>query len=411
MAVHTAERQRGYKGPALLSAGFRPFFLVAGVWAALAMLLWIGMLAGTLSLPSVLDPVAWHAHELIFGYGGAVVCGFLLTAVPNWTGRLPVTGAPLAGLAGLWIIGRVAVTLGAAVGPVITALADLAFPAALAAIIAREIIASGNRRNLPVLAICLLFMAGNAAFHWAAWAGGPATGSVGARLGIAALVILISLIGGRIVPSFTRNWLARQAPGPLPVPSGRFDAGVIAASVAALALWAARPEHPLTGAVMLIAGLAQSVRLSRWAGWRCLSEPLVWVLHLGYGFVPLGFVLIGSAILAPEIVPLTGALHVWLAGAVGLMTLAVMTRASLGHSGRPLTAGRVETAIYLLIVIAAAARLAAGFGGPGWLLYLAADAWIAGFGLFAVAYWPILTKPRAAAKKPQPRAHEKAADQ
>lgn len=400
MPTRSAKRQRTYSGPALFSVGFRPFFLLAGIWAALAMGLWIAMLAGRISLPSVFDPVAWHAHELIFGYAGAVVCGFLLTAIPNWTGRLPVTGAPLAVLAAIWVAGRIAVTLGEPLGAAPVALIDLAFPAALTAIVAREIIASGNRRNLPVLALCCVFLAGNAAFHWAAWTGGAAASAVGARVGIAALVILISLIGGRVVPSFTRNWLVKQAPGILPVPMGRFDAGVLGLSVVSLALWAPWPDQGMVGALLLLTGLAQLLRLARWAGWRCGSEPLVWILHLGYFFVPVGFLLVGGAIVAPDMMPATGALHSWLAGAVGLMTLAMMTRASLGHSGRALQARWDDTTNYLLILTATLTRIAAGFGGPGWLLHLAGGAWIAGFGLFAIAYWPVLTRPRLAPKQP-----------
>lgn len=400
MPATSAQQRRSYTGPAVLSVGFRPFFLLASIWAALAMVLWTGMLTGRVSLPSVFDPVAWHAHELIFGYGGAVVCGFLLTAIPNWTGRLPVTGTPLATLAAIWALGRVAVAIGEPLGAANTALADLAFPAALTAIVAREIIAGKNTRNLPVLAVCLMFLAGNAAYHWAAHTGGPASGEHGARIGIAALVILISLIGGRIVPSFTRNWLVKQGPGALPAPMGRFDRAVLGLSIAALATWVLWPEDRLIGTLLLIAGAAQVLRLSRWTVWRCLSEPLVWVLHLGYLFVPLGFLLVGGSLVMPNIIPATGALHAWLAGAVGLMTLAVMTRASLGHSGRALAARPVESAIYLLILTAALTRIVAGFGGPVWLLDAAATAWIAGFALFAIAYWPILTRPRLTAKKP-----------
>jgi len=393
----SAARQRGYSGPAILSVGFRPFFLMAAIWAALAMALWVLMLTGRVILPGPFGPVAWHAHELIFGYGGAVVCGFLLTAIPNWTGRLPVTGAPLGVLAVIWLAGRVAVAFAPALP---AALIDLAFPAALAAIVAREIIASGNRRNLPVLALCVLFFVGNAAFHGSAAQGEAATGATGTRIGIAVLVTLISLIGGRIVPSFTRNWLAKRGPGAMPTPLNRFDAGVLGGTVAALALWTAWPEARLTGVLLLLTGVAHLLRLVRWRVWRCWSEPLVWVLHLGYTFVPIGFLLVGGSIALPQLIPATGALHGWLAGAVGLMTLAVMTRASLGHSGRPLRARPVETVIYLAILTAALARIAAGFGGPFWLVHLAATAWIAGFGLFALAYWPILTLPRLAVKSP-----------
>lgn len=403
MTIRSAQRQRDHTGPALLSVGFRPFFLLAGLWAVLSMLLWLLFLSGLIGLESVFDPVSWHAHELIFGYGSAVVCGFLLTAIPNWTGRLPVTGRPLALLAATWVAGRVAVLGGGLLGPAgapLVALIDLAFLVALAGIVAREIIAGNNRRNLPVLGLVLVFLIGNGAFHWSAWSAGAAAGETGARLGIAVLVVLISLIGGRIVPSFTRNWLVKQGPGPLPVPMNRFDGAVLAVSIIALGGWIALPEARVTGGALLLAGVAQMARLARWKVWRCLSEPLVWVLHLGYAWVPVGFLLIGAGIAWPGAIPASGALHAWLAGAVGLMTLAVMTRASLGHSGRPLAARATETAIYLLVLGSAILRIVAGFGGPNWLLTLAATGWIAGFGLFTIAYWPILTRPRLAPKRP-----------
>ncbi|MBW6506244.1 MAG: NnrS family protein, partial [Rhodobacteraceae bacterium] len=208
--TNSSARARAWNGPAILLHGFRPFFFMAGVWAAFAMALWVAMLAGALALPTTFDLISWHAHEFLWGYLAAVVAGFLLTAVPNWTGRLPIVGWPLAGLAGLWLAGRLAVAVSAYLPAWLVALADLAFLAALAGAFTREIVAGRNWRNLPVLALVALMLAANAAFHWQATAGGAPAQGMPARAGLAVAVLLIALIGGRVVPSFTRNWLARQ---------------------------------------------------------------------------------------------------------------------------------------------------------------------------------------------------------
>ena len=400
MPQGTAQRQRSYAGPPILSGGFRPFFLMGAIWAALSMTLWIGVISGRLDLPTAFQPVDWHAHELMFGYGAAIVCGFLLTAIPNWTGRLPVTGWPLATLAALWVLGRVVVTFGAALPVWVVVAGDLAFLSALVAIIAREILAGGNWRNLPVVALCLLLLIGNAVFHYVAGDGMAASG-LGARLGASALVMLLSLIGGRIVPSFTRNWLARRDPGRMPAAISRFDMATLGASAAALALWISAPAQAITAAGLTLAGVLQLIRMARWAGYRTFAEPLVVVLHLAYAFVPLGFLLLALSWLNPAVPQLIG-LHTWMIGGVGLMTLAVMTRASLGHTGRELRAGASETVIYGLLILAIVTRIIAGLGGPGWMLEIAGTAWIVAFALYAVAYWTVLTGPKIAAKKPMP---------
>lgn len=398
--MSTARRLRDYTGPAVLSGGFRPFFLLAALWSALAMVLWIAALAGRLDLPAAFDPLSWHVHEMVFGFGAAAVAGFLLTAVPNWTGRLPVAGAPLAALAALWLAGRIAVLVGARLGPLPVMAVDAAFLLALAAILGREIVAAGNRRNLVVLAFVLALAAANLAFHWQALRGETPYSGWPARMGISVLVMLIALIGGRIVPSFTRNWLAARGPGPLPAPSGRLDAAALAASGAALALWTALPETRVSGAALALAGLLHLLRLARWRGWRTLAQPLVAILHLAYLFLPLGFLLLGWSLFDPVRIRPAAGLHAWLAGGVGLMTLAVMTRASLGHTGRPLHAGARELAIYAPVLIAALARIAASLGGPGWLLHVAGGGWVLGFGLYVLLYAPILARPRLAPRQP-----------
>jgi uncharacterized protein involved in response to NO len=390
----TAEQVRSYDGPAILSYGFRPFFLLGALWAALIVAIWLPVLEGTLALPTAFTPVEWHVHELLYGYLPAIVAGFLLTAVPNWTGRLPVTGTPLLLLVLLWVAGRVAVLCSARIGAPAAAAVDLLFLAALAGIIAREILAGHNYQNAKVLALVGLLLAGNATFHAEAMLPDGVNG-YGVRIGVGAAVLLISLIGGRIVPSFTRNWLARQRPGRLPTAFTRFDVAAIASGVAAIALWIVAPDAIATAVVAFVAALVHAIRLGRWAGYRTAGEPLVLVLHVAYGFVPVGFLLLAMAIATPALVVPSGALHGWTVGAIGMMTLAVMTRATLGHTGQPLTASAATQFIYAAIGIAAVARVLTAFGiAREPLLHLSATAWVAAFGGFAVVYWPLLTRPR-----------------
>ena len=390
----TAEQIRGYRGPAILSFGFRPFFLAGAAWAALAIGLWLPALTGYLTLPTAFSPIDWHVHEMVYGFVPAIVAGFLLTAVPNWTGRLPVTGTPLLVLFAIWVAGRLAILTSGYIGMPVAAVIDLAFLVTLIAVMAREIIAGNNLHNLKVLAGVVLLLAGNATFHAQALLG--MGHGEGGRLGIAATVLLITLIGGRIIPSFTRNWLSRQAPGRLPVPFSRFDAAVMAASGVALLSWVLAPQSTFTAVLAAVAGLANGVRLSRWAGERTAGEPLVLVLHIAYAFVPLGFLLLALAIAAPGVLAVSGALHGWTAGAIGLMTLAVMTRASLGHTGRNLKATPPILMIYGGAIVAALARIAAAFGiASGFTLHLSACAWVVAFGGFVVVYGPMLLRPRA----------------
>jgi uncharacterized protein involved in response to NO len=391
----SSERMRAWTGPAILSNGFRPLFLLAGLWATLAMVLWIGMLSGQISLPTAFDPVSWHAHEFLWGYLGAVMAGFLLTAVPNWTGRLPIVGWPLAGLVVLWLIGRIAVAVSAHLPPAVVALCDLSFLTALALALLREIVVGRNWRNLPVIVLLALFVAMNAIFHAQAAKGDFAADGIAARGAIAVAVMLIALIGGRVVPSFTRNWLARQEPGTMPASAGRADVACLAITFVALAGWAITPQAVLSGGLGLMAGAANLWRLSRWAGRRTLGEPLLWVLHAGFAFVPLGFLLIAGAALWPQVFPAVSAMHAWLAGAIGTMTLAMMTRASLGHTGRALHADRATTAVFVLITGASVLRVAAGFvPGSGWLVDLAGVCWVLAFGLFTLRYAPLYLLPR-----------------
>jgi uncharacterized protein involved in response to NO len=394
-------RRREYTGPILFSYGFRPFFLGGALWAALGVLLWLPQYFGELSLPTAFSPLDWHIHEMLYGYVAAIVTGFLLTAIPNWTGRLPVNGYPLAGLCALWLAGRVAVAGSAIWGAGLAAVIDVAFLAALAAVALREIVAGKNWRNLRVLIVIGVLIASNIVFHLEAIVHGAA--DYGIRLGIAAAIGLIMLIGGRIVPSFTHNWLVRNNPGRLPQQFARFDILALGAGALALALWVVLPRLAASGAVLMIAGALQAARLARWAGDRTFADRLVLVLHVGYAFVPIGFLLLGAAILWPAEWPASAGLHAWMVGAIGLMTLAVMTRASLGHTGQELRAAAPTQVVYFCALVAALARIIAAFEPSNAVLHAAAFAWVLAFGGFALIFGPLLLgrSPMWGKRKPQ----------
>lgn len=395
----TAEQMRVWDGPALFSYGFRPFFLAAAVWAAVAMGLWVLVLSGALLLPSAFDPVSWHAHEFLFGYLGAVIAGFMMTAVPNWTGRMPIVGWPLAGLFGLWFAGRLVVLVSAALPPVLVAAIDVSFAICLALLMTREIFAGKNWRNLMIVGLLSVFVVANGVFHWEAGQGTHAAQGYGFRLGLSATLVLVALLGGRIVPSFTRNWLARRRASRLPTPPMQsLDRLALAALIVALLLWVVQPLHALTGVSLLGIALLHAVRLWRWRGIDTRSEPLVWVLHVSYLFLPLGAFLEGMSIIWPDVLGTAPALHVWMTGVLGLMTLAVMTRATLGHTGKPLSASTGTQALYWMLVGSVFCRVLAGIGleATGLLYTMSGLLWLAAFGGFAILYGPLLIRPRKA---------------
>jgi uncharacterized protein involved in response to NO len=380
---------RTYDGPALFSCGFRPFFLLGSIYAGLAILVWLPVFMGELSLVSAFIPRDWHVHEMLYGFLPAVITGFLFTAIPNWTGRLPLRGRPLMYLVALWIAGRVCVTFSAQTGWVAAILVDCSFLLLVAAAAAREIIAGKKWNNLSVVSLILVLLAGNVTFHLEAHFKGAAEISI--RVGIAVVVLLISLIGGRIIPSFTRNWLVKETPGRLPVPFSRFDMLTVAVGAIALVSWIVSPAATWTGSALTLAGAMHLARLARWAGDRTAREPLLLILHVGYAFVPIGFLL--NACSTFDIVPAAAGIHAWMAGAAGTMTLAVMSRASLGHTGQQLTASIAMQAIYVSIIVAVVARICAVFEPDHSipLLHVAALAWAAAFLGFAICYGPALT--------------------
>jgi uncharacterized protein involved in response to NO len=364
------------------------------MWAVVALVLWLCAHFQGFRLPIAFDALSWHRHEMLFGFVGAMVAGFLLTAIPNWTGRLPIAGPPLAWLVALWLAARLVVLWSGTLGFGLAAALDVGFYAIMAAVGAREILAAKNR-NLPLVAMVLLFGAADAVDYVSA-AGWIADPEAGFRAGVALVTLMISVVGGRIIPSFTRNWLVKHGRKEgLPGQPGGLDLVVIAATALALLAWVLAPNAALTGMALALSGLLQLVRLVRWSGWQTLRDPLVLVLHLGYLWVPVGLALLGVSILE-TVVPRTAAVHALTAGAMGTMILAVTTRATLGHTGRELRASGLTVAAYALVTIGALLRVSSPFG---WFDYrvgveLAGFTWGGAFLVFLAAYAPILLAPR-----------------
>ncbi|WP_418137664.1 NnrS family protein [Agrobacterium sp. El2ro-1b] len=379
-------------GPVIFSYGFRPFFFGGALWAIVAMVLWIAALSGFIDIGGDYGAPNWHAHEMLFGFASAVLAGFLLTAVPNWTGRLPVSGKPLVWLFALWCAGRLFLLAPDLVGVVIAAAVDGLFLPALLAICAREVIAGRKWKDLKVLGGLLALSVANIVFHVAVIGGDHS--QMATRLAVSAYTVLVIIVGGRIVPSFTRNWLNRFGRTDFPVPYNGFDTAAILTGIVALAVWTIEPASIVAVPTALLAAFMHAVRLIRWRGWTTWPEQVLVVLHVAYAFIPIGFIAIALAAL--DVMDMRSVLHVFNVGVIGCMMLAVMTRASLGHTGRKLAASRVTIAAYVALIACALLRPVAEFF-PGVMMHLYACSallWIVGFGLFCVDYGAILMRER-----------------
>ena len=385
----------GFEGSALFSQGFRPFFLFGSVFTAVAVLFWVPAFEGRQELLTVFLPVDWHIHEMLFGYLPAVLTGFLLTAIPNWTGRLPIRGRSLILLFSLWVAGRLAVMMSGFIGVYVTAIIDCSFLAVVAFMAGWEIVAGRNWRNLKILVPILTLLVANILFHYEVSTEGQA--DYARRLGLSAALILIMLIGGRIIPEFTRNWLVRENPGRLPLPFNGSDLSIVLLSIIALILWIAKPAETITGISLLFAGCLNVFRLGGWAGDRAFKNPLVLFLHLSFLFIPLGFSLIGTSIIWPGIIPQAAGIHAFGAGAIGSMTLSVMTRATLGHTGQPLVAGAGEQAIFVGVVLSTMCRIIGSLDilSSAYLIHISGVIWACTFLGFALLHAPTMLTPRS----------------
>lgn len=389
----TAQILRDYRGPALFSFGFRPFFLLASIWAALAVPLWMLALFGAGENMAALFTRDWHVHEMLFGYTGAVIVGYMIVAGANWTGHYPVVGWPVVLFVALWIAGRAAMLASSALDPVAAAI-DIAFLVLFAAALWREQLAASNWRSVAPCIIISLLAVADIGFHARAIA--PEFGPAAERMALGLITFLIALMGGRLVPSFTSNWMMQHKIKAQIPPPDRVDQATVGLTGAAILLWLLLPSAPITGAVLGLAGLGLLARLLRWRGWIAARDGMVLILHLGYFWCAFGVALLGASILLPDNVPGTAAVHALTAGAIGVMTLAMMTRTSRSHTGRERRADEVTLAIYALVNAAAAMRVIAPFAISVHLelLGLSAACWSLAFGLFALAYGPMLARPR-----------------
>lgn len=389
------QTKRAYAGPIIFSYGFRPFFFFGALWAAIAVPLWIaGYFLGDMGLP-IITGIAWHAHEMIFGYCSAIIAGFLLTAVPNWTGRLPITGKPLAGLFFLWFAGRIGLLIDLNpdwMGRVL----DSAFLVVFAAIIFREITAGQNQRNVKIALILSLFALANIGFHLSQYFGWWSFDQ-SSKLGLGIVLMLIVIIGGRVTQSFTTNWL-RSRSDIKPVPFNGYDMFTMIVSVASILSWVLASAHIVSGALLVLAGALNLLRLMRWKFWATLSEPLLLILHIGYAWVAVAFLLNGAAVLWPNIFSKISGLHAIGTGAIGVMTLAIMTRATLGHTGQPLRSDLPTVFIFILVNLAALTRVVTPYLGAdlqAGFTVIAAIFWSFSFGLYGLVYGRYLWKPKA----------------
>jgi uncharacterized protein involved in response to NO len=383
-----------YMGPTILQNSFRPFFIAAGFWATLAVPFWLLSYAGILVVPDNFDILLWHQHEMLYGFTSAAITGFILTVIPNWTGRLPIRGVPLGLLISLWILGRIGFLTTVTIGPLATAVFDLPFLIVLVLTITREIISGNNWRNIPVVILISVFALGNFLVHLQIL-NIIETAELGLRLSMFVLSVLVALIGGRIIPSFTRNWLVKINSRVLPNQMGVFDKIALIALVIFVIAQIAKPEHQATALLALFAGLLHSLRLMRWKGWMTFAEPLIWILHIAYAWLVIALVLIGLSGLS-DFVPYTSAIHALTVGAFSTMILAVMTRASLGHTNRVLKATTGTTTVFILITFAAILRVYEPFlnESNNLVIWISGIVWTAAFALFSILYFPILTQAR-----------------
>lgn len=392
-----ADLPKAIRGEILFSYAFRPFFLLVGAYALLMLLAWAFYLSGVIDWPDGLSPRVRHGHEMVFGFAGGAIAGFLLTAVATWTSRPPVSGPALMALCALWAMARLGGFLPGPFDWVVWGLSSVLFWGGLLALMANEILAARNARNYKALALLAAFLFTEAAFFMAA--GGNVDLQEGClRTGIFLLVGMIVFVGGRIVPAFTQNWLRANRPGleaQLPA-FDRVDRGAVAATAAFAVGFMFWPQAAATGALGLAAALAQGFRLWRWKGWLAAREPLLWVLHLGYAWLPIGFAILGLSALGWPALWESG-IHALTYGAVGTLILGVAARVALGHTGRPLRALPLMAPAFVLITLGTVCRILAQPGHGSWMT-LSVALWLAAYGLFLVQYVPILLAPRADAK-------------
>lgn len=375
-------------GFALWNLGFRPFYLLAGVFAALSILVWVAPFAGWMDSHGRLGDPRWHAHEMVFGYAFAVIVGFLFTAGRNWTNQPTPTGMPLAAIAALWLAARVLILTP---WPDFAAAADIAFAIAASVGMAIPLLASRNRRNYFFVPLLLGFGAANLAFYLAMAGVIDFPVRRGLQVGLDLILFVVAVMGGRVIPMFTNNAI----PGAGATRHPWLERTVLGTTLGLLAVDALNLPPATIAVIAAISGIAHAGRLALWKPWATAAHPLVWILHLSYAWIAVHLVL--RALAAFEVVPETLATHALTVGAIGGITIGMMTRTSRGHTGRALQASRIETAAYVLVHLAAAVRVFLPMAWPELqptAIVSSGILWSAAFALFTLAFWPVLTRPR-----------------
>ncbi len=398
LPLHDDIPDSGTRPPlALLAKGFRPFFLFAAALACSMVPLWLFVFFGAVRVGAYFDPVTWHAHEMVFGFAVAVLAGFLLTAVGNWTHRETLVGAPLAALSALWIAGRVAVTFASAFPRVVPAVLDLAFLPALVFALARPLVRAKNRRNFVMLAVLVALFVSNVAIHLEALGVRPGVGRA-ARIAAIDIVVLVMLImAGRVFPMFTRN--ATQVANIRSSPV--LDASTIAAMALLTAFDVASPDNRVAAVLSCVVAVLALLRARTWGARHSLREPMLFILHAGYLWIPFGLILRGAALLDPRALP-SLATHALTAGAMGSLTLGMMVRVALGHTGRLLRAPKSIVVAFALVTLGAIARVVVPLVHVEWYraaLIVGGTLWSAAFAIYLFAFAPILATPRIDGKR------------
>lgn len=379
-----------------LAKGFRPFFLLAAMFAASILPLWLAVLAGWISVGGYLDPTTWHAHEVLYGFAGAVIAGFLLTAVGNWTKRETAVGFPLLALVLLWLAGRFSMQFAHRLPLGVAAAIDVAFFPALGVVLARPLIASANRRQFVMLAVLGLLTLANAAIHLDALGVLPYVRRQALVFSVDVVVLLCLVIAGRVFPMFTRNATGAEWISSYP----KLDAAAILGMAVLAFADAFAPAHRYGAVWAGIVAFLAAARAIRWGALQSLRHPLLWILHLGYAWIVVGLALRAMAGWTNAVAP-AAALHALTVGGIGCLTLGMMARVSLGHTGRLLEAPRSAIVAFVLLGVAAAVRVVMPMLAPRFYmasLVVAGSLWATAFALFLVGYGRILTSPRVDGK-------------
>ena len=394
--MQITDLQKEQKITPLLRLGFRPFFLSGAVFSVVAITLWLLMYKGAINLSPFGGGYWWHTHEMIFGFGCAIVAGFLLTAVQNWTGVRGAQGTTLLVLFLLWLAGRVALFLPNLLGEVLTTVVDLSFLPAVAFVLGKPIIAIKQYRNLFFIPLLLLFTIANLEMHLATYLPQTFTITFAAYAGVMLVIFLMSVMIGRVTPMFTANGTQTSKVEPLPW-LDKVTNGSLAIAMFSLLL---QPiigfSETFFGVLLIIAGVFQTIRWLRWKPWITIGVPLLWSIHIAIKFIAYGLIVLGAAYLIPEI-PNNHIWHLLTVGGMGGLILAMISRVSLGHTGRPLSPPKAMTFAYILITLAALIRALGPWALPEkTLLFIDVSGafWLLAFGIFVVTYGPMLVKVR-----------------